>query len=60
MQMQEERVNMVDVRKELGVKSLRWQIDVLEAQVGELEGAVAQLDNYSRRLEGKFSSLLQP
>ena len=35
------------------------QIDVLEAQVSQLEGAVEQLDNYSRRLEAKFSSALQ-
>jgi hypothetical protein len=33
------------------------QIDVLEAQVGELESAVAQLDSYSKRLEMKFSAL---
>ena len=34
------------------------QIDVLEAQVAELEGAVEQLDSYSKRLESKFSALL--
>ena len=33
------------------------QIDAMEAQVGELEHAVAQLDSYSRRLESKFQSL---
>ena len=33
------------------------QVDVLEAQVGELESAVAQLDSYSKRLEMKFSAL---
>ena len=33
------------------------QIDAMEAQVGELEHAVAQLDSYSRRLEAKFQSL---
>ena len=33
------------------------QIDALEAQVGELESAVQQLDGYTRRLEAKFSAL---
>ena len=32
----------------------------MESQVGELEGAVAQLDAYSRRLEAKFQSLDGP
>ena len=36
------------------------QIDVLEAQVSELEGAVEQLDNYTRRLESKFGALQAP
>ena len=36
------------------------QIDAMEAQVGELENAVAQLDSYSRRLEAKFQSLDVP
>ena len=33
------------------------QIDVLEAQVAELEGAVVQLDEYSRALESKYGVL---
>ena len=36
------------------------QIDVLEAQVAELEGAVDQLDSYSKRLESKYASLQAP
>ena len=36
------------------------QIDVLEAQVTELEGAVEQLDSYSKRLESKFTALQGP
>ena len=40
-----------------GVVPALMQIDVLEAQVGELESAVEQLDSYSKRLEMKFSAL---
>ena len=33
------------------------QIDVLEQQVAELEGAVEQLDSYTKRLESKWQRL---
>lgn len=36
------------------------QIDALEAQAAELEGAVEMLDAYSRRLEAKFGALQAP
>ena len=42
MQMQEEGVNMVDVRKSLGVRSLRWKI---EKRVYERMGHVLRMDD---------------
>jgi hypothetical protein len=36
------------------------QIDELETQVAELEGAAEQLDAYTKRLETKYNALQEP